>query len=485
MLAAEPTVELLLTLGLVILAFFSCNLLILTVARILMPKRRLVSALPDATVLPKVLVQLPLFNEGELVERILGAVMALDWPRDRLAVQVLDDSIDGSLALSRRVVSALHKDGVEIELLHRVDRTAFKAGALAAGLQRSDAPFVAIFDADFIPPPDFLRKTVGALVSQPDLAYVQARWAHLNREESLLTRIQARLLDSHFRVEQEARWRMGLPIPFNGTCGVWRRAAIDDAGGWEGDTLTEDLDLSLRARLRGWRAGFMHDLTVPGVLPVSARAWRVQQFRWTKGFVQCFIKLMPLIWASPALPRWQKLMISLQIGQPLAFLLGTACIVLGLPFIAGAAVGGEALTMVAVVTSTLGFAAPVGFLILAGKGHVADPRQTAREVLGCLVLTSGLLLSNSRAGLEALLGHQTAFVRTPKVRSQSTSSRFLWRCGLMELAAGIALLGFVLFEEPMAVIYLAMVIGGLLGVGAMQILDGLALPKEADTRHST
>ncbi|WP_041447028.1 glycosyltransferase family 2 protein [Thiocystis violascens] len=481
MLATELTVELLLTLCLVILTIFSFNLALLTLARILTPKRRLAIATPEEAALPRVLVQLPLFNEGDLVERILAAVIALDWPRDRLQIQVLDDSVDGSLALSRQAVAALHQDGIEIELLHRVQRTAFKAGALAAGLERSDAPYVAIFDADFIPPADFLRRTVGALIAQPGLAYVQARWAHLNRDESLLTRIQARLLDSHFGVEQEARWRLGLPIPFNGTCGVWRRAAIEDAGGWEGDTLTEDLDLSLRARLRGWRSGYLKDLSVPGALPVSTRAWRIQQFRWTKGFVQCFVKLMPLIWASPALPRWQKLMISLQIGQPLAFLLGATCLVLGLPFIAGAMVADGTLGRVAIVTSLLGFAAPIGFLLLAGTRGGA--RETALEVFGALALTSGLLLSNARGGLEALLGYRTEFVRTPKARVQSGPYAARWSYGLIELSAGLGLLGFVLLEQPIAAIYLAMVISGLLGVGTLQMLDGFALVKQPDTRH--
>ena len=481
MLATELTVELLLTLCLVILAIFSFNLALLILARILTPKRRLAIATPEEAALPRVLVQLPLFNEGELVERILTAVIALDWPRDRLQIQVLDDSIDGSLVLSRQAVAALRQGGVEIELLHRVQRTAFKAGALAAGLERSDAPYVAIFDADFIPPPDFLRKTIGTLIAEPNLAYVQARWAHLNRDESLLTRIQARLLDSHFGVEQEARWRLGLPIPFNGTCGVWRRAAIEDAGGWEGDTLTEDLDLSLRARLRGWRSGYLKDLAVPGVLPVSARAWRVQQFRWTKGFVQCFVKLIPLIWASPALPLWQKPIISLQIAQPLAFLLGTVCVLLGLPFISGAAVAGETLSRVAIVTSILGFAAPIGFLTLAGIRGGA--RETALEVLGALALTSGLLLSNARGGLEALIGYRTEFVRTPKARAQTGPRAARWSYGLIELSAGLGLLGFVLLEQPIAAIYLAMVISGLLGVGTMQMLDGFALVKQADPRH--
>ncbi|NEV62799.1 glycosyltransferase [Thiorhodococcus minor] len=472
MLAAEPSVELLLMLGLVILTLLSTNLLVLALLRWLAPRRPLRPwALADAE-LPDVLVQLPLYNEGELVERILRAAMALDWPRDRLQVQVLDDSTDGSLEVSQRAVAAARREGLHVELLHRTRRTAFKAGALAEGLARSDAPYVAIFDADFLPPRDFLRRTVAVLAAEPGMAYVQARWAHVNRDESLLTRVQARLLDSHFRVEQEARWRLGLPVPFNGTCGLWRRAAIDDAGGWEGDTLTEDLDLSLRARLRGWRSGYLLDLEVPGVLPVSVRAWRVQQFRWTKGFVQCFVKLMPRIWRGSELPIWQRLMISFQIGQPLAFVLGAGCLLLGLPFMAGTAVAGSGLGSIAVVASVLGFAAPIAFLTSAGTG--GGPRRTAVEVLGALAFTSGLLLSNARGGLEALLGYRTEFVRTPKTRAKGHPARLRWRNGFLELGTGLALLGFVLLEQPFAVIYLALLISGLVGVGVMQVFDGAA-----------
>jgi cellulose synthase/poly-beta-1,6-N-acetylglucosamine synthase-like glycosyltransferase len=477
MLAAEPIVELVITLGLILLAISSTNLIALTLARLVVPSRRLVKTPPSMAPLPTVLVQLPLFNEGELVEHVLKAVTALDWPRDRLQIQVLDDSNDGfSLTLSQRAVAELRKQGVQIELMHRIKRTAFKAGALAAGLERSNAEFVAIFDADFAPPPDFLQQTVGALTAQPDLAYVQARWAHVNRDDSLLTRAQARLLDSHFKVEQEARWRLGLPVPFNGTCGLWRRSAIDDAGGWEGDTLTEDLDLSLRARLRGWRSGFIRDLEVPGVLPVSVRAWRTQQFRWTKGFVQCFVKLVPKIWASPRLPRWHKVMITLQMGQPLAFLVGTTCLVLGLPFIAGAAIAGETMGKVALLTSTLGFAGPISFLTLAGTR--SGFRATATEVLSGLFLTTGLLLSNARAGLEALVGYRSPFVRTPKGAVAVSRKTIRWPNGLLELSAGLGLLSFALMEEPVAVVYLVMVIGGLLGVGTLQFLDGRELTKQ-------
>lgn len=475
--AAASVVEIALVIGLALLVTLSLNLAVLTAARLLAGDRRPRHRLNADGELPRVLVQLPLYNEGDLVERVLGAVAALDWPRERLEIQVLDDSTDESVSLSRAAVQRMAAAGFRIELLHRTRRTHFKAGALAAGLERSQAPFVAVFDADFIPPPDFLRRTVGVLLAEPDFALVQARWTHLNADDSLLTRVQARMLDGHFRVEQVARWRLGLPVPFNGTCGVWRRAAILDAGGWQGDTLTEDLDLSLRAHLRGWHAGYLPDLTVPGALPTSPRAWRSQQFRWTKGFVQCLVKLLPSVWASDRLALWQKVMVSLELGQPLAFLAGVLCLLLGLPFIAGAATPGPVLTVVALAASLLGLAGTAGFLA-AGAERPFDWRVW-RDIAAALLLSSGLLLSNARGAFEALVGHHSEFVRTPKgaVAAAMRPGRRLPRCGLPELAAGVALLGFTLAEEPATVPYLALVIGGLVGFGLMQLLDGRRLAK--------
>jgi cellulose synthase/poly-beta-1,6-N-acetylglucosamine synthase-like glycosyltransferase len=469
---ASSAVELPLILGLVVLSVFSLNLLALTLARLIARKgAHEPQSRAGAGDTPDIVVQLPLYNEGPLVERVLQAVAALDWPRERLLVQVLDDSTDGSLALSRAVVEHWKAEGLRVELLHRTQRTAYKAGALAAGLERSNAPFVAIFDVDFIPPPDFLRRTVPLLLVQPRLALVQARWTHLNAGESILTRVQARLLDGYFTVEQVARARWGLPVPFNGTCGIWRRAAIDDAGGWQGDTLTEDLDLSLRAHLRGWRAAFLPELHVPGSLPSSARAWRVQQFRWTKGFIQCFRKLARPVWASPHLHWWQKLAVTLQLSQPLAFLVGLLCLILGLPFIAGEATAGPVLTIVAVSASALGFVGTFGFL----AASVQPPMRGRHlgEILAALLLTSGLLLSNARGAFEALVGHQSEFVRTPKtVEANRPSVRDRMPYGLPEFAAGIGLLGFGLAEQPATVPFLAIVIGGLVGFGTMQMLDG-------------
>jgi cellulose synthase/poly-beta-1,6-N-acetylglucosamine synthase-like glycosyltransferase len=471
---SDILIETLLSAGLVALSLLSLNLLVLTLARLLAPERRLARACLREEDLPRVLVQLPLYNEGELVQRILGAVTALDWPKDRLEIQVLDDSTDGSCALSRQAVLALQEAGMSVELLHRTQRIAFKAGALAAGLVRSDAPFVAIFDADFIPAPSWLRETIGVLKGDPSLAFVQTRWGHLNPSGNFLTRAQVRLLDAHFRVEQEARFRLGLPVPFNGTCGVWRRAAILDAGGWQGDTLTEDLDLSLRARLQGWRSAYLNDVLVPGVLPESAQAWRAQQFRWSKGFIQCAKKLSPQVWRSSSLPLWQKVMVTLQMAQPLAFLVGAACTLLGLPYISGAVVATPELACLAVAASMLGMLGTLGFL---GAGVSPETRARAvRELIGTLFLTTGLLLANARAGIEALLGHRSEFVRTPKPRSGQGAlprrSAVQGYYGMMEVGAGLGLLGFVLLERPLSVFYLTLVIGGLLVLGLMQIFDG-------------
>src|ERR1700758_1757314 len=269
--------------------------------------------LPDAE-LPHVLVQLPVCDEGHLAVRVAASAAQMDWPRDRLTIQLLDDG-DGSrhdqLAAE---VRAVVPQSVNLHVLQRGDRKGFKAGNLAFGLAHSDAPFVAVLDADFVPPPDFLRRTVPVLLADSGLAFVQSRWGHANRGANWLTRVQGVLLDAHFSVEQEARYRAGLPLSFNGSAGVWNRTAIEQGGGWTGDTLTEDLDLSMRCMMQGWRGAMVSDLVVPGELPQTAAAWRAQQARWTKGHAQVARKLLPTILAS-GMPLWKKLVLSFQICQ--------------------------------------------------------------------------------------------------------------------------------------------------------------------------
>jgi cellulose synthase/poly-beta-1,6-N-acetylglucosamine synthase-like glycosyltransferase len=245
---------------------------------------------------PSVTVQLPIYNELYVAERVIAATARLDYPADLLEIQVLDDSTDETRAIVRKAVDWHRARGVNITLLPRTDRNGYKAGALQAGLRQANGKFVAMFDADFVPPSDYLQRILPCF--QPDTAFVQARWGHLNRDYSLLTQLQSLAIDAHFVVEQFARWTAGLWFNFNGTAGVWRRAALDDAGGWKADTLTEDLDLSYRALLRGWKGQYARDVVVPAELPVSIIAFRRQQHRWAKGSLECALKLGPQVWAS-------------------------------------------------------------------------------------------------------------------------------------------------------------------------------------------
>ena len=361
------------------------------------------------------LVQLPAFNEGMLIERAIRAA-AMDWPRDRLTIQVLDDSTDGSEAISQRFADELRRTGVDIQVIHRRDRAGFKAGALANGLLRDDSPFIAVFDADFVPPPDFLKRTVPVLMADKELAFVQTRWEHLNAGENMLTRAQAVMLDAHFGVEQSVRFATGMILPFNGTCGVWRRDAIDDAGGWTADTLTEDLDLSVRAHLAGWRAAYLPQVTAAGELPTTLAAWRTQQHRWNKGFAQVARKLLPSVWRSD-LPPLFKLALTLEVGQSLFCPLAALCLTTSLSLLwLNAGQQPLAMSLLGLIATAMGVFSATTFVTL---GQLALGRQPLSAVplsiLAAMTLTSGLILSNSRAVFEA-----------PWANSRPSSARPRW-----------------------------------------------------------
>lgn len=247
--------------------------------------------------LPTVTVQLPLYNERYVAERIITAASALDYPRRLLQIQVLDDSNDETTRIAQHAVSTIREHGINIELLHRDNRAGYKAGALEHGLLSARGEFVAIFDADFIPPRDFLQRVIveSGAFSDQRVGFVQTRWVHMNRDASVLTRAQAILLDMCFVIDQTVRNRLNLPMQFNGSGGVWRRAAIDGAGGWQADTLTEDLDLSYRAQLAGWRGRYLAHVQCPGELPETLLAFKQQQARWARGGAQCARKLLPQI----------------------------------------------------------------------------------------------------------------------------------------------------------------------------------------------
>src|SRR6476646_974315 len=260
---------------------------------------KLPAALPPLAVadLPRVTIQLPIYNEMYVADRLIDTVCEMDYPRELLEIQVLDDSTDETTDIAELAVRRHAARGFDIKYLHRVDRRGYKAGALEAGLKAAKADYIAIFDADFIPPTDFLRKTLPHF-TDAKVGMVQARWGHINQDYSLLTKIQSILLDAHFVLEHGGRNRAGCFFNFNGTAGIWRRDAIYDGGGWQHDTLTEDLDLSYRAQLAGWRFIFLPDVVAPAEVPVEMNSFKSQQHRWAKGSIQTCVKLLPRILRS-------------------------------------------------------------------------------------------------------------------------------------------------------------------------------------------
>ncbi len=280
-------------------------------------------------VLPRVTVQLPLFNEFEVVEGLMKAVSGLDYPRDRLQIQVLDDSTDDTVEECQRRVEELRERGFDVEYLHRTDRTGFKAGALDAGMASATGEFICIFDADFRPDPDYLQRMIHHFTDEK-VGMVQARWGHANRDFSLLTRLQALFLDGHLVLEQTARSRHGDFLNFNGTAGIWRRQAIVDGGGWQHDTLTEDLDLSYRTQLKGWRFVYLPDVVVPAELPPDMDGFKTQQHRWTKGSIQVCKKMLRQVWQSQE-SLGRKLEATAHLTSNFAYLLTLGVLVLMYP----------------------------------------------------------------------------------------------------------------------------------------------------------
>jgi len=367
---------------------------------------------------PSVTVQLPLFNECYVAERVIRAAARIDYPRSRLRIQVLDDSTDDTRHIASATVAELRAGGVRAEYLHREQRTGYKAGALAAGLDATPDDLVAIFDADFVPPRDFLEKTVPHF-QDPSVGMVQTRWGYLNRDYSLLTRVQALLLDGHFVLEHTARHCSGRYFNFNGTGGVFRREAIVDAGGWQGDTLTEDLDLSYRTQLRGWKFVYLPDVECPSELPVDIFGLKNQQHRWTKGSIQVGRKLLPRVWRSDASLK-VKLEATFHLTANLSYLLLVAVSVL-MPFAvvtrARSLSGGAFVVEAAVFGMTT--ASILLFYAVAQRELNRDWKWRMRDVPFILALGVGMCINNAWAVTEALAGRRTPFVRTAKYRIET------------------------------------------------------------------
>lgn len=385
--------------------------------------RLLAFELPPDDALPHVLIQLPTYNEGPLIRRVATAVGDFNWPRHHLHVQILDDSTDGSSAESEEAVAALGAKGIGAVLIARRHRAGFKAGALAEGLRCSREPFVAILDADYMPDPDFLRNCMRPMLQDEKLALVQARCDYLNPGDNLLTYAQQRILDGHFAVEQAARSWSGQVLPFNGTCGVWRRAAIDEAGGWQGDTLAEDLDLSYRAQLAGWRAQFLSTVAVKGELPQSMQAWRQQQFRWTKGFAEVGRKLLWRVWTSRLSPG-QKLVSTLHLGSGLLGpLVALTAVTAAIDWVWGS---GLTWPVAALLIFSLAQGVIIGPAATVLASQVLVRGASLSSELPRLPVVIGLQMASGLANLggtiEALLGHDSVFERTPKTTETSVSS---------------------------------------------------------------
>jgi cellulose synthase/poly-beta-1,6-N-acetylglucosamine synthase-like glycosyltransferase len=368
--------------------------------------------------LPVVTVQLPLYNEMYVAERLLDSIAALDYPKDKLEVQVLDDSTDETKDIVARKVAALREMGYNAHHIHRANRVGFKAGALENGLHTATGEFIAIFDADFVPTPDLLLKTIQFL-ADPGIGMIQTRWGHLNERYSLLTRIQSMLLDGHFLIEQTARARSGRFFNFNGTAGIWRRTCIETSGGWQHDTLAEDLDLSYRAQIKGWRFLFLPEIVTPAELPVEMNAFKSQQHRWAKGSIQTCKKMLPVLWRSQ-LPLKIKFEGTMHLTSNFGYVM---LIILCLFFHNSAstgtyqASGGNAWTKMLLVDLPLFLAASVSisaFYFCAQKELHAQWWKRLLFVPLLMAVGIGLSINNARAVLEAVFNHRSDFIRTPK-----------------------------------------------------------------------
>ncbi len=364
--------------------------------------------------LPRLTVQLPIFNERYVVRRLLEAVTRLDYPRGLLEIQVLDDSTDETCEIARRLADEFARKGFRVRYLHRNSRTGYKAGALAEGLKTAVGEFVAIFDADFVPPPETLRRMIHYF-TDPQVGMVQGRWTWLNRGYSLLTRVQSIILDGHFVIEHGGRNFSGLFFNFNGTAGMWRHAAIEDAGGWHHDTLTEDTDLSYRAQMNGWKFVYDPRIECPSELPVEMNAFKLQQARWAKGLIQNARKLLPQIWASDLPLRVKSeafFHLTANVSYPLMLVLAH----LVLPALILRTHQGWGYVLLIDIPLFLAATGSVTSFYMVAQRELYPRRWTGSlKYIPLLMATGiGLSLGNAKAVAEALLGHRSGFVRTPK-----------------------------------------------------------------------
>lgn len=363
--------------------------------------------------LPIVTVQLPLFNEMYVCERLIEAVADFDYPRNKLDIQVLDDSTDDTTEIARAKVYEVAQRGYQISLIHRTDRTGYKAGALENGLRTAKGELVAVFDADFAPPKTILRDTVHYFTDSK-VGMVQARWDHINRGYSMLTRIQSLMLDGHFVIEHGARQRSGRFFNFNGTAGIWRISTIHDAGGWEHDTLTEDMDLSYRAQLKGWKFLYLPEIVAPAEIPVEMASFKSQQHRWAKGSIQVCKKMLPTILKADV-PFKVKMEAFFHLTNNFAYLLMIFLALLLMPNLLVRTQHGWREVLLIDLPLFMGTTFSIGtFYVVAHKQLYGRAWKAVIKVPLLMSLGIGLSINNAKAVLEGVFGHDTPFVRTAK-----------------------------------------------------------------------
>jgi cellulose synthase/poly-beta-1,6-N-acetylglucosamine synthase-like glycosyltransferase len=407
---------------------------------------------PPLAELPRVTIQLPIYNEMYVADRLIDAVCEMDYPRELLEIQVLDDSTDETTDIAELAVRRHASRGFDISYRHRVDRRGYKAGALEAGLKVAKSNFIAIFDADFVPRKDFLHKTLPHF-ADPKVGMVQARWGHINQDYSLLTKIQAILLDAHFVLEHGGRNRAGCFFNFNGTAGVWRREAIDTAGGWQHDTLTEDLDLSYRAQLLGWRFVFLPDVVSPAEVPVEMNSFKSQQHRWAKGSIQTCMKLLPRILRSKQ-PLDVKAEAFFHLTANFNYLLMSLLSVLMFPAMyVRYNMGWTEMLLIDIPLFAAATLSVCNFYIVSQRELYPDWRTRLKYLPFLMSIGIGLCVNNTRAVLEALFRKESEFTRTPKYGIERDSDEWAGKKyhqtvgvqALIELALGLYFTGTVFY----------------------------------------
>ncbi len=369
-----------------------------------------------------VTIQLPIYNEYYVARRLVDAVCKIDYPRELLEIQVLDDSTDETAELLKKIIEEKKKEGFDFKYIHRTNRKGFKAGALKEGLKTARGKYIAIFDADFIPRKDFLKRTL-RYFTQPNIGMVQTRWEHLNEDYSILTQIQALALNGHFVVEQTVKNRSGFFINFNGTGGVWLKKCIEDAGNWEDDTLTEDLDLSYRAQLKGWKFVYLQDFTTPAELPIEMNALKAQQYRWTKGAIETAKKILPRLWKAKV-PFRIKLIGTLHLTNNLVFPFILLTGILNVPLIFIKNSGPFDLIFNFMSVFIFAFISSFFFYLYAQKNIYPDWRRRILLFPIFMAGSMGLAINNSKAVIEGLLNRKSEFVRTPKFKSEGKKAAF-------------------------------------------------------------